>query len=140
MTRAIGMRRRSAPRVLLLALLVLAQFLCSVCHTSVAAADTPPAVAHAAPAHGPAEPPETGPVPHGTGGAESTLLCHGDGDSSADQRAAAGQVLVLLGVGAAVLAAFRIAPRRPHSWLVRAVPAPARSGARLLVSLCIQRV
>lgn len=127
--------------MLLLALLVLAHFLCSICHTSVAAAETSAAAVHeVSQSNAPTGSPATAAIPHGTGGAESAPLCHGDGDSSADQRVTPGQALVLLGLGAAVLAVFRVAPRRPGSWLVQPTPARTLSGARLLVSLCVQRV
>lgn len=126
--------------MLLLALLVLAHFLCSVCHTSIASADTPPTENPAPQAVAPVEVPAPGALLHGFDGGKTALLCHSEDDSSADQRLMAGQLLVLLGLGAAVLVIFGLTRPRLNPWPARRSSSRTRSGTRLLLSLCIQRV
>ncbi|RCV49028.1 hypothetical protein [Marinitenerispora sediminis] len=133
-------RRRGGTRVLLLSLLVLAHFLCSVCHASVAAsafavAGTPTATVA-----------EAG----GTAAAPPAALSHAEepalerhacaGSDVADQWLAGGKALAGLLLGALVITALWLAPPRPRPWFARLFPGSSLAGTRLLVTLCVQRV
>ncbi|MGW8437887.1 hypothetical protein ACWGKS_22300 [Nocardiopsis sp. NPDC055879] len=132
-------RQRTPMRVLLLSVLVLGHFLCSVCHAAVATADTTTEVGSA-----PAAVQTTGATAssvalHGLD-EDGRSVCATEGDVSVDLRLTAAEMLILLIFGMVVVAALWLAPPRPGPWLTRRPLITTRSGPPLLLSLCIQRV
>ncbi|GAA3763121.1 hypothetical protein GCM10022205_58570 [Spinactinospora alkalitolerans] len=129
-------------RVLLLSLLVFAHFLCSVCHAAVAIADSPADAGAVPAAVQTAEATAGGVALHSSDESDEDgrSVCATEGDVSIDQRLTAAKMLMLLGLGAVLVAALWLAPPRPGPWLVRRLLAATRSGPPLLLSLCIQRV
>ncbi|MDA8368995.1 MAG: hypothetical protein M0026_03900 [Nocardiopsaceae bacterium] len=143
MAEASSARRQRVPlRVLLLSLVVLGHFLCSVCHGAVAAADTPADEdqrAVAVQSAQPAQPAVGAAVLHGLD-EDGRSDCATAGDAGFDQRTAAATGLFLLGLSAAVLVAALRPPPRPQLGIVRWLPTAVRSRAPLFLTLCIQRV
>ncbi|MFC7327902.1 hypothetical protein [Marinactinospora rubrisoli] len=132
--------RRGGTRVLLLSLLVLAHFLCSVCHASAASsafAAAGPATAAVAEA-GKADAGPTTVLSHAEEPSPERHAC--GGADMGDQWLAGGKAFAGLFLGALAIVALWLAPPRPRLWFVRPFPVSSLAGTRLLVTLCVQRV
>ncbi|GAA2003655.1 hypothetical protein GCM10009799_33460 [Nocardiopsis rhodophaea] len=140
MIEATSARRQRIPlRFLLLSLVVLVHFLCSVCHAAAAVPDDAAAVSAAPVAATSVEPATAAVAPHNaddTGASPHAA----DEDMGVDQRLTAPQALLLVALGVALVVAFRLVPPQAGYRLLRRFRAVPPVGPPLLLSLCIQRV
>ncbi|ASU85827.1 hypothetical protein CDO52_26200 [Nocardiopsis gilva YIM 90087] len=140
MNEATSARRQRIPlRFLLLSLVVLVHFLCSVCHAAAAVPDDA-ADASAASVAASSAGPTADAVASRSADDTGTSAHAADEDMGVDQRLIAPQMLLMVGLGVLLIAALWLAPPQAGHRLLRRFRAVPPGGPPILLSLCIQRV